>query len=588
MKYLLVTSGTVSGLGKGTAVSSIGVVLRSHGLRVSAVKIDPYLNIDAATMSPWEHGEAFVVEDGGEVDLDIGNYERFLDVNLTASHSLTSGKVFEQVLKRERTGHYLGKTVQMIPAVTDAIQDWIIDIARKPVDGSSEKSPDVCLIELGGTIGDMDISMFLEAMQQLMFKVGPENFCICHLGMVPTMGTMAEQKTKPCQQSVRMLREVGLKPDFLLCRSENALEEATLRKLAVLCQVPESNIVSLHDISNMYRVPLLLAEQGLGGCICRHFGLSCDAVMSPVLRLADSAARAQSERLGDWRVLADRIDTASDEVIIAIVGRFTGLHDTYTSVVKALKHAAMEVNLHLAIEWVDPIDLEPNTQVQDNRRYDAAWWRLKSAHGVVLPGVLGDKCVEGKVRAVKYCRTSATPFLGIAGGMQIAVIEFARSELGWEGANSTEFEETNPHPVIIFMPEASAAVTGSTLRSGSRATVIRDEDLSMALRLFGGKTTIYERHRHRYEVNPNIVPTLEAKGMRFVGQDESGSRMQILEIKSLPFFIGTQFHPEFKSRPGAATPPFLGLVLAAARRLEKRLQEDGGLLRPGSGLERYH
>lgn len=587
MKYLLVTGGTVSGLGKGTAVSSIGVVLRSHGLRVSAVKIDPYLNIDAGTMSPYEHGEVYVVDDGGEVDLDIGNYERFLGLTLTSSHSLTSGKIFEQVLKRERTGHYLGKTVQMVPAVTTAIQDWIVDIAQKPVDGI-DHPPDICLIELGGTLGDLDIAMYLEALQQLMFKVGPENFVVCHLGMVPIMGTMAEQKTKPCQQSVKMLREAGLRPDYIFCRSEAALEDATRQKLAVLCQVSEANILSLYDVSNIYRVPLLLMEQGLGASLCRRFGLTCEATLAPVLRLADSAVRAQAERLGDWRVLADRVDVVTDEVVIVVVGRFTGLHDTYISVTKALKHAAMEASLHLSIDWVDPADLEPNTHVQDNRRYDTAWWRLKNAHGVVLPGVLGDRCVDGKVRAVNYCRTSTTPFLGIAGGMQLAIIEFARTELGWDGANSTEFEETNPHPVIIFMPEASAAVTGSTLRSGSRVTVIKDEDLSLTLRIYGGKTSINERHRHRYEVNPQIIPTLEARGVRFTGQDESGSRMQIMEMKGHPFFIGTQFHPEFRSRPGAPVPPFLGLVLAAARRLDKRMQDDGGLLRPGSGLERYH
>jgi len=433
MKYLVVTGGTVSGLGKGTAISSIGVVLRSHGLRVTAIKIDPYLNIDAGTMSPFEHGEVFVLEDGGEVDLDLGNYERFLDLTLTSSHSLTSGKIFEQILKRERTGHYLGKTVQIVPHVTDAIQDWIADVAQKPVDKSGQR-PDVCLIELGGTVGDIEGAMYLEALQQLMFRVGRENFCTAHVGMVPVMGATGEQKTKPCQHSVKLLREAGLRPDILFCRTEQPLEEPTRRKLSVFCQVQPASIISLHDISNIYRVPLLLAEQEIGVQICRHFGLPNEGFTESALHLPESVMsclplEARDVRLADWRFLADRVDMCSDEVVIAIVGKYTGLHDSYISVIKALKHATVEAGLHLSIEWVDSGDLEPNAQLLDSRRYDNAWWRLKSAHGVLVPGGFGDRGVEGKVRAANYCRTSNTPFLGISVGLQLAVIEFARAEL---------------------------------------------------------------------------------------------------------------------------------------------------------------
>mmetsp|Transcript_43440 Transcript_43440/g.93060 ORF Transcript_43440/g.93060 Transcript_43440/m.93060 type:complete len:599 (-) Transcript_43440:76-1872(-) len=589
MKFLLVTGGTVSGLGKGTSTSSIGVVLKSHGLRVTAVKIDPYLNIDSGTMNPFDHGEVFVLEDGGEVDLDLGNYERFLDLRLTSMHSITSGKIYEQVLKRERTGHYLGKTVQTVPHVTDAIQDWIIDVASKPVDRSG-LAPDVCLIELGGTVGDLDCAMYLEALQQLMFRVGKDNFLVAHVGMVPVMGATGEQKTKPCQHSVKLLREAGLKPDLIFCRSEQILEEATRRKLSTFCQVPTGCIASLYDVSNIYRVPLLLAEQEIDLQICQLFNLPhLAATTQSVIGLSDVAmhqvpGEARNARLADWKLLADRVDLCSEEVVIAVVGKYNGLHDSYLSVIKALKHATVEVGLHLCVEWVESGDLEPNVQSLDPRRYETAWWRLKSANGVLVPGGFGDRGAEGKIRAINYCRTSNTPFLGIAGGLQLAVIEFARAELGWESANSTELDEATPHPVVVFMPEASATVQGGTMRLGSRATLIADE-ASLAYRLYGGHPTIYERHRHRYEVNPQCVPALESKNLKFSGKDERGQRMQICELRHHSFFFCTQFHPEFRSRPASPSPPFLALILASAKRLEARFREEGSLLKPGSGFE---
>lgn len=589
MKYFVVTGGTVSGLGKGTAISSVGVVLRSHGLRVTAIKIDPYLNVDAGTMSPFEHGEVYVLEDGGEVDLDLGNYERFLDITLTSSHSITSGKIFEQVIKRERTGHYLGKTVQMVPHVTDAIQDWILDVARQPVDKSGLR-PQVCLIELGGTVGDIESAVYLEALQQFLFKVGSENFIIAHVGMVPVMGATGEQKTKPCQHSVKLLREAGLKPDMLFCRSEQPLEEATRRKLSLFCQVPPEGVVSLHDISNIYRVPLLLADQHVGARICRRFNSSGEHEVAPTLQLEERALaqlgiEARESRLGDWRIIADRVDSFNDEVNIAIVGKYTGLHDSYISVIKALKHAAIEAGLHLSIEWVESGDLEPNAQLLDHKRFDSAWVRLKQANGVLVPGGFGDRGIEGKVRAANYCRKSNTPYLGICVGLQTAVIEFARAELGWENANSTEFDESTPNPVVVFMPEASSTIMGGTMRLGLRATYIKDAD-SLAHRIYGGKPVIKERHRHRYEVNQACVGPLESRGMRFTGQDERGQRMEIAELRNHPFFFACQFHPEFQSRPATPSPPFLGLVLASAKQLDRRLEDDGGLLRVGAGFEK--
>jgi CTP synthase len=609
MQYVVITGGTISGLGKGTTISSVGVVLRSHGLRVTSIKIDPYLNVDAGTMSPFEHGEVYVLEDGGEADLDLGNYERFLGVTLTSAHSMTSGKVYDQVLKRERTGHYLGHTVQMVPHVTDAIQDWIADAAQKPVDKSGRRA-DVCLVELGGTAGDIESAVYLEALQQMKYRVGDENFLMIHLGMVPVIGATNELKTKPCQHSVKILREAGLKPDLLMCRSEKVIDEATRKKLSLFCQVRPEFVISLHDVSNLYRVPLLLADQDVGRLICEHFrieeasespqaspspgksgrclarNMSAGLTIAPTLPLGPAAVPigAQSRRLGDWQVIADRVEECQVEVHIAVVGKYTGNPDAYVSVVKALQHAALEAGLHLKVTWVDSSALEHNTQGRDEKCYEAAWKQLRDAQGVLVPGGFGARGIEGKVATAAYCRTNGVPYLGICVGLQTAVIEFARNELGMEGANSTEFDEATPHPVVVFLPEASATVMGGTMRLGSRATIIRDTS-SMACRIYGGKPVIYERHRHRYEVNAANVGAFEERGLRFAGQDDRGQRMELCELPGHPFYLACQFHPEFQSRPAAPAPLFSGLVLAAAGRLKERLSADGGNLRVGAGFE---
>jgi len=586
MKYVVITGGTISGLGKGTTISSIGVVLKSFGVRVTAIKIDPYLNIDAGTMSPFEHGEVYVLEDGGEADLDLGNYERFLDLTLASSHSMTSGKVYDRVIKQERTGAYLGKTVQMVPHVSDAIQQWIRDTAQKPVDGSG-KCPEICLVELGGTVGDIESAIYLEALQQFQFQVGKDNFLMVHLGYLPVIAATGEQKTKPCQHSVKLLREAGLKPDLLMCRSEQQLDQATRRKLSLFCQVAPECVVSLHDVSNLYRVPLLLAEQHVGQLICQHLCLpqGSDSV-APTLPLSTAAMPhgAENQRFGDWQVLAQRMDKLTDEVSIALVGKYTGNPDAYASVVKALQHAALEAGMRLNLSWVDSCALEANAEQVDSKRYDAAWKALRSAQGVLVPGGFGSRGIEGKVATAKYCRTSGIPYLGICVGLQTAVIEFARNQLGWEGANSTEFDGATPHPVVVFLPETSATVMGGTMRLGSRATIIHDRN-ALSCKLYGGSPVIYERHRHRYEVNAACVPMMEQHGLHFAGQDDRGQRMELCELQGHPFFIACQFHPEFKSRPARPGPLFLGLVLAAHGRLEKRLETDGGKLQCGKGFE---
>lgn len=585
-KYLVVTGGTVSGLGKGTTISSIGVVLRSHGLRVTAIKIDPYLNVDAGTMSPFEHGECYVLEDGGEADLDLGNYERFLDITLTSAHSMTSGKIYDQVIQRERRGHYLGKTVQMVPHVTDAIQEWIQDVALVPVDNTGLPAQ-VCLIELGGTVGDIESAVYLEALQQFQFRVGRDNFMLAHLGLIPVMGATGEQKTKPCQHSVKVLREAGLKPDLLMCRSEQQVDEATRKKLSLFCQVAPDAVISLCDISNLYQVPLVLAEQHVGDVVCSHFRFPDTGKIAPTLPLASAAVPegASQIRLGDWKMISDRTDRCQEEVVIAIVGKYTNNPDAYISVVKALKHAALEAGLRLRVSWVESSDLEPNVERIDAKRHESAWKSMQAAHGVLVPGGFGNRGIEGKVMTANFCRTNDMPYLGICVGFQTAVMEFARNKLGWEDANSTEFDETTEHPVVVFLPESSTTVMGGTMRLGSRATIIRDSK-SLAHQLYEGKPVIYERHRHRYEVNKACVPAFESEGLIFTGQDDRAQRMEIFEIASHPFYIACQFHPEFKTSPARPAPLFLGLVLAASGRLRERIQMDGGSLRVGAGFER--
>jgi CTP synthase len=569
MKFVVVSGGTVSGLGKGTAISCLGVVLKAQGYRVTSIKIDPYLNIDAGTMSPFEHGEVYVLEDGGEADLDLGNYERFLDVRLTAKHNITSGKVYDQVLKRERTGDYLGKTVQMVPHVTDAVQAWIMEIANQSVDGHPG-APDICLIELGGTVGDIESALYLEALQQLQYKVGIENFCNIHVGMVPVMGVVGEQKTKPCQHSVKLLREAGIKPDFLFCRSDAPLEDATRNKLALFCQTPLSHVMSLHDVSNIYRVPLLLAQQNAGDLVLSRLGLPTEGPWKNV-------------PMSQWESMAARWDRVNNhneceaDIKIGIVGKYNGLSDSYLSVIKGLQHAALEASIKMKIIWIDSSALEPNAPA-----HDAAWSDLKSVDGVLVPGGFGDRGVEGKILAGQYCRKENIPYFGICLGLQTAVIGFARDTLDLADANSEEFNPKSTSPVVMFMPEqTSLTQMGGTMRLGNRVTIIKDPK-SLAFKLYGGKPVVYERHRHRYEVNTQFVPAMESKGLHFSGHDDRGQRMEILEYNQNRFFVAAQFHPEFTSRPLMPNPLFLGFVLATAKKLDERIEHDGGQLVPGA------
>ncbi|KAM1001854.1 hypothetical protein ACFX13_008407 [Malus domestica] len=557
MKYVLVTGGVVSGLGKGVTASSIGVVLKACGLRVTSIKIDPYLNTDAGTMSPFEHGEVFVLDDGGEVDLDLGNYERFLDVTLTRDNNITTGKIYQSVLEKERRGDYLGKTVQVVPHITDAIKTWIESVSVIPVDGK-EGPADVCVIELGGTVGDIESMPFIEALRQLSFSVGQENFCLIHVSLIPVLGVVGEQKTKPTQHSVRELRALGLTPHLLACRSAEPLLENTKQKLSQFCHVTAGNILNIHDVPNIWHVPLLLRNQNAHHSILQQLNLLSIA-MPPDLR--------------DWTKMAETYDNLTNSVRIAMVGKYVGLADSYLSVVKALLHACVACSLKPSIDWIAASDLEDDSANLIPEAHAAAWGTLKNAACVLVPGGFGDRGVRGMILAAKYARENNVPYLGICLGMQISVIEFARSVLGLERADSTEFDAQTPNPVVIFMPEGSRTHMGSTMRLGSRRTLFQAPDCTTS-KLYHNSEYVDERHRHRYEVNPDVIGVLEEAGLKFVGKDGSGRRMEILELPSHPFYVGVQFHPEFKSRPGRPSPLFLGLILAATGQLETYLDQN--------------
>lgn len=558
-KYVLVSGGVVSGLGKGVTASSVGVLLKGCGYRVTSIKIDPYLNVDAGTMSPFEHGEVFVLDDGGEADLDLGNYERFMDITLTRDNNITTGKIYQAVIERERRGDYLGKTVQVVPHITDAIQDWIQRVAARPVDGQ-DGVPHVCVIELGGTVGDIESAPFVEALRQFVIRVGESNIFQIHVSLVPIIGVVGEQKTKPTQHSVQVLRSLGLNPHLIACRCSIPLEESVRSKLALFCNVPDSNILSLHDVSNIWRVPLLMAEQNVHHIICSKLGLS----------------GADSLDLSAWRLnIADRWDSLTDPVKIALIGKYTNLSDAYLSVIKSLQHACMEARVKLQLEWVEAANLEPETKESDPALHESSWKKLYDADGILVPGGFGGRGVEGKILAANYARTNKKPYLGICLGMQIAVIEFARNVLGLKDANSTEFAPGTQHPAVVFMPEISTTHKGGTMRLGARRTVLQTVQCISA-KLYQKETFIDERHRHRYEVNPDLVPRLEEAGLQFVGRDETGERMEILELTSQPadhpFYVAAQFHPEFKSRPGKPSPLFLGFILASGKRLDSYLR----------------
>jgi len=551
MKYIAVTGGVVSGLGKGVTISSMGRLLQACGLRVTAIKIDPYLNVDAGTMSPFEHGEVFVLDDGGETDLDLGNYERFLNIHLTQDHNITTGKIYRHVILKERRGDYLGKTVQVVPHITNEIQDWIERVAKIPT-SEDDKEADVCLIEVGGTVGDIESSVFLEALRQFQTRVGPENFALCFVSLVPIISD--EQKTKPTQHGVKDLRSLGLSPSIIFCRSTEEMLDPTRQKISDFCNVPPTNVLSVHDVKNVYQVPILLQSQNLHKLLEKQLNLP--------MKIPD---------LGAWAQMANQMASWNETVQICLIGKYTGLQDSYLSVIKALRHAAIACHRKLDLQWVEATALE--------EKDEESWEKVKQAQGIIVPGGFGNRGFDGKVLAAQYCRENNKPYLGVCLGFQAQVVEYCRNVLKLEGANSTEFDENALHPVVFFMPEIDKTTMGGTMRLGSRITkfthpTFDDGSTSILQRMYKNASSIHERHRHRYEVNPDYVERVHNGGLKLVGRDETGERMEVAELPGHQYYVGVQYHPEFKSRPLAPSPPFHGLVLAAIGQLDEYLSKQ--------------
>jgi CTP synthase len=532
MKFIFVTGGVISGLGKGIIASSIGRLLISRGLSVTAVKIDPYLNVDAGTMNPFEHGEVFVLEDGGETDLDLGNYERFMGLTLGRDNNITTGKVYRSVIEKERHGDFLGKTVQIVPHITDEIKSRIV--------GVSERSEaDVTIVELGGTVGDIESMPFLEAARQIGRDVGRDENCLfVHVTLVPEMGPVGEQKTKPTQHSVKELMGIGIRPDIIVGRSSEPMSEGAKAKIAMFCDVPEGAVFSSADARSIYEVPIILEKQGMADYIIGKLGLG---------------HLTSGRDMADWERFLERVIYPSNEVEIAIVGKYTRLADSYLSYTEALAHAGAKLDTKVKIKFVDSDDI----------LRDGAESILGGVDGVIVPGGFGVRGVEGKIAASQYARRKNIPFLGICLGFQIATIGIARDLLGLKDADSTEFNDSTRDPVIFMMGEQTTVEDkGATMRLGAQPV-----DVAEGSKAFGlyGTTIISERHRHRYEVNPAYIGRLESVGWKFTGRSDLGRRMEIGELNGHPFFVASQFHPEFKSQPLRPAPLYVGLVEAASK-----------------------
>jgi CTP synthase len=540
-KFIVVTGGVLSGLGKGITTSSIGTLLKARGVSLTAVKIDPYLNSDAGTMNPFEHGEVFVLNDGGEADLDLGNYERFLDIPLTRDNNITTGKVYKSVIDKERRGDYLGKTVQIVPHITNEIREWIKRVAK-------QSNADVCLVEVGGTVGDIESAPFLEAIRQLHREVGHENLFLIHTSLVPVVGAVGEQKTKPTQHTVRDLKSIGLHPDMIVCRSAQPLHPEIREKIASFCDVDEAAVISAHDARSIYEVPLILEEQGVPDTILRRLKV-----------------KAKAPDLQQWRELVDRILNPSHQVTVAFVGKYTDLSDSYLSINEALRHAGASLDTKVKIAYIEGEDLETNEA--------DAWKRLKEADAILVGPGFGARGTEGKIRAVQHARENGVPFLGVCLGFQLAIVEYGRNKVGLRGANSTEMDVNTQHPVICILPEQyEIAELGGTMRLGSYECVLSMGSLAHEVY---GKELVSERHRHRYEMNPEYVAQFEKAGMVFSGRMPDRPIMEIMELPRIqhPYFIGGQFHPEFNSRPQKPGPLFVGLVQAAL--VEKGVLNEG-------------
>jgi CTP synthase len=535
-KHVFVTGGVASSLGKGLTASSLGRLLKSRGLRVTMQKLDPYINVDPGTMNPFQHGEVFVTDDKGETDLDLGHYERFVDVPLTRRSNATTGSIYQAVLAKERRGAYLGETVQVIPHITNEIKERITALATDDVD--------VVITEVGGTVGDIEILPFLEAIRQFRKDVGRDNVFYVHVTLVPFIGPSGEQKTKPTQHSVTELRSRGIQPDAIVCRSDRPIPKRLKEKISALCDVPEAGIVTAVDAEHLYEIPLVLHEEGLDDYVCEMLHLDG--------HVAD---------LSEWQALVDRIRSADQEVRIGLVGKYINLPDAYLSVVEALKHGGYGCGAKVVVDWISADDTEGLL----------AEGRLHDLDGIVVPGGFGVRGIEGKIAAAAYAREHHVPYLGLCLGLHCAVIEFARDACSLAGANSSEFDPLSPHPVIDLMDDQKAVVDmGGTMRLGAYPARLAPGTIT---REAYGEEVVYERHRHRYEVNNRYRQVLEEHGMVLSGASPDGLLVEFIELPTAthPFFVATQAHPEFKSRPNRPHPLFAAFVRAALERAEGRL-----------------
>jgi CTP synthase len=528
-KYIFVTGGVVSGLGKGITAASLGRLLKARGKKVTIQKFDPYINIDPGTMSPYQHGEVFVTEDGAETDLDLGHYERFIDENLSQYSNITTGKIYWSVLNKERKGEFLGATVQVIPHITNAIKERVYRVGKSA--GS-----DIVITEIGGTVGDIESLPFLEAIRQVSAEVGKENVLYIHVTLIPYLAKAGEMKTKPTQHSVKELRSIGILPDILVCRTEHELSDEMKQKMALFCNVNKECIIQNLDADTLYEVPLMLEKEGLANIVCEKLSLNC---LEPDLT--------------EWTDIINREKSMDNLVKIALVGKYVELHDAYISIVESLKHAGIHHKTKLEVLWINSEEVDS----ENVAKY------LKDADGILVPGGFGDRGIEGKIIAVQYARENKIPFLGICLGMQCAVIEYARNVLGYEGAHSSELNSDTKYPVIDLMPEQKDIdELGGTMRLGAYPCKVVDN--SLAYEAYNTEL-IYERHRHRYEFNNEYRDEITKAGLSIVGVSPDDRLVEMVEIKDHPWFIGVQFHPEFKSRPNRVHPLFRDFVGASIK-----------------------
>ena len=531
-KYIFVTGGVVSGLGKGITAASLGRLLKARGLRVAAQKLDPYINVDPGTMSPYQHGEVYVTEDGAETDLDLGHYERFIDEDLNRFSNLTTGKVYWNVLNKERRGEYLGSTVQVIPHITDEIKKFIYRVGK-------QTGADVVITEIGGTIGDIESQPFLEAARQISLEIDEQDSLFIHVTLVPYLQGSCEHKSKPTQHSVKELQGMGVKPDIIVLRCNEPLEDSIFQKISLFCNVKPDCVIENRTLPVLYEAPLMLEEHNFSGVVCRELGLA-----------------TQEPDLAEWREMVDKIKARTKHVQIGLVGKYVALHDAYLSVAEALRHAGYRYNTHIDIHWIDSEKLTPDTLDET----------LGGLDGILVPGGFGSRGIEGMIMAAQYAREHELPYFGICLGMQVQVIEFARHVAGIADANSGEFDEHCRHKVIDFMPGQSDAIDkGGTLRLGAYPC---DVQPGTVLERCYGKSSISERHRHRYEFNNDYRAALTDAGLVIGGLSPDGRLVETVELSDRPFFVGVQYHPEFKSRPNRPHPLFAGFIGAAVNHSE--------------------